>query len=674
MKNEAGVAASASDETAPAGSQLFSRLLIVSFLLVFTVVALGTIKQESPTIDEPVHLLAGYSYLKWGDYRVNPEHPPLAKVLAALPLLALDVKDPRPTAPEWDEIPKQMPGLPATKVAVEMFFVQNDADTLFFYSKLPFVFLAMVLGLFVFLWAEEWFGPVAAAASLILFLTNPVIIAHSTVVHTDMAFATFFFVGTYFFQRTLRSPGWLKAWIPCILFGMAAITKFSAVAIFASWGLMGLVWVLDDESRRDGNRVFTRPGKFIFLSTILLAMTLTAFGLIWAAYGFRFDAVPGGRAQWSYAHVMTPDASALLQDVVSFVARLHLFPDAWIYGELYNVAYARRAAFLLGDISYDGFWLYFPVALLAKTPVPALVLIAAAVVSLFTLGKTDKMKRYILWIPIVVYFTLAVWSRMNIGVRHILPIFPFLFVLAGESAAKLWANRALWKKGFLIFLGAWALWNLIGTYPNYLAFFNEVAGGSRNGHKILLDSNLDWGQDLKSLKAWLDQRRIRKILFLYFGTAEPAYYGIDAVHLPGRFLPPRLSMRRTPEVPYTLAVSANYFYAGRIYSTRPEAAMLDSFRLKEPDAVAGRSILIFNLDPSDPQVNLTLGTIMAWRGEWERAEELLHQTLRSPGFSGAAHEILSQVLARQGKSAEAAYHYDQARALTRSPDSTMGSR
>lgn len=163
MQNKASIAVSRASDEKPreqtaAGTQIFSWLLIVFFLGLSTVVALGTIKNQSPTIDEPLHLLAGYSYLKWGDYRVNPEHPPLAKMFGALPLLALDVKDPRPSAPEWDKIHEQRPGLPATQVAAEMFFLQNDAEALFFYSKLPFVFLALVLGLFVFLWTEEWFG------------------------------------------------------------------------------------------------------------------------------------------------------------------------------------------------------------------------------------------------------------------------------------------------------------------------------------------------------------------------------------------------------------------------------------------------------------------------------------------------------------------------------------
>jgi hypothetical protein len=658
-----------------ADSRLFCWFLIALFVLAFSFVALATVKEKSLTFDEPLHLLAGYSYLKWGDYRVNPEHPPLGKLLAALPLLVFNIKDPRPTAPEWDQIPGRPPGVPTIQVAAEMFFVKNDAERLFFYGKLPLLFLTLVLGVFVFLWAKQWFGSVAAAAALILFATNPNIVAHSTIVHTDMAFATFFFVGTYFFQRALASRGGLvNGLAACFLFGLAAVTKFSAIGIFMAWSLIGVVWIFRSEPRPGGDGIqgCTRQKKTLWLSAMLVAMTLTAFTLTWAAYGFHFAAIPRGGVHWSYADVMPPNAPPLLHRLVSFVAQLHLLPDAWIYGELYNVKYLRRTAFLMGSVSNQGFWLYFPVALLVKTPVPALLLIGLAVAGLFSSLRLDQTGRYILWLPVLVYFLLAVWARMNIGVRHILPIFPFLFVLAAESAGRLWTGRARWKKGCVIFLGLWAFWNVFAAYPNYLAFFNELAGGPKNGHKILLDSNLDWGQDLKGLKAWMDRRGIKKIILLYFGTAEPAYYGIDAVRFPGGLLSPRLSLKQTPGVPYTLAISANYFYAGRIYGTRMEKEVLQQFQFKEPDAVIDHSILVFNLDPSDPRNNIWLGMIMGLSGDWALAEESLRKVLSDLRFSAQAHEMLAQVLAWEGKSKESAYHFDQARTLPRSPEGSMG--
>jgi predicted membrane-bound dolichyl-phosphate-mannose-protein mannosyltransferase len=140
--------------------------------------------QQSPSVDEPVHLLSGYSYLKWGDFRANPEHPPLAKVLAALPLLAFDVRDPRASTPDWDRIPDNKPGPATRNVARKMFFVDNDADRLFFYAKLPMIGLGMILGVFVFLWAKDLYGPTAAAAALFLYCLDPNVLANSQSVHT----------------------------------------------------------------------------------------------------------------------------------------------------------------------------------------------------------------------------------------------------------------------------------------------------------------------------------------------------------------------------------------------------------------------------------------------------------------------------------------------------------
>jgi hypothetical protein len=635
--------------------------MAVGLALVFVFLVLSTIKQKSPTFDEPLHLLGGYSYLKWRDYRVNPEHPPLAKVLAALPLLAFDVKDPRPGNPDWDQILTEKPGIPTAQVAREMFFVRNDAETLFYFAKLPFVVLALTLGLFIFLWSRQWFGSAAAVASVALFASDPNIVAHSSLVHTDVAFTAFFFIGTYFFQRSLFAQRRSDRMLACVLFSLAAITKFSSVGIVLSWGAMALMWIVAPDFAKEPAPIVDRrrTPRLLRVSGLFLGMAATAYLFIWAAYRFQFEAVPGGPAL-DMAQVMPHLPSPLLQGLVGWAGRLGLFPEAWIYGELYNVTLLRRTAFLLGEISNNGFWLYFPIAFLVKTPVPTLILVALAAIGLLTRRDQSSRQRLLLWIPALVYFSIAVGSRMNIGLRHVLPVYPFLFVLAGESAAGLWSSRILWKRGCLVFVAAWALWGSIGSYPHYLAFFNEFAGGAKNGHKILIDSNLDWGQDLKGLRSWMDDNGAKRILLLYFGLAEPAYYGMDAVHLPGSLIPPRISTRANFRVPYTFAVSANYFYGSEIYATKSEAAYLKSFRLKEPVATIGHSILVFNLEPSDPHVNYSLGRIMASRGELQAAEYLFRKAMVAAPSFAAAHEELAQVLARQKKFTEADRHRRQA--------------
>jgi hypothetical protein len=374
------------------------------------------------------------------------------------------------------------------------------------------------------------------------------------------------------------------------------------------------------------------------------------------------------------APVMPETTPLFVRQTASFVTRFHLLPEAWIYGELHTLAFLSRTSFLLGGFSEEGFWLYFPVAFLAKTPLPTLILVSLSFAGLLTRHNFHKRPIFTLWAPVLVYFSIAVWARMNIGIRHILPIYPFLFVLAGESAAALWQSRTVWKRGCLILIGGWALWGSVVTYPNYLAYFNEAAGGPKNGHNVLLDSNLDWGQNLKSLKSWMGEHGVKSILLLYFGQAEPASYGIDAIHIPGSLVRPRTSKRVDSSIPYVLAVSANHFYADRVYSTKVEAEFIRSFRLKKPVATIGHSILVFKLDPSDPQTNYTLGTIMALSGEVSLAEELFRKVLVALPSSARVHEALAQVLAMQQKLAEAEYHYKQALAIYRSQPARPDSR
>lgn len=678
-KNSAAELQKLAPQESPSDTTLSLPVLVSIALgigLAFMLVLLGTIKELSPTFDEPVHVVAGYSYLKWGDYRVNPEHPPLAKALAALPLLAFDIKDPRPANSDWERIPKQQPGIPTVKFARELLFVHNDGAKLFQYAKLPFVIITLILGLFVFLWSLQWFGPVAAIASLTLFATDPNIIAHSTIVHTDMPFTVFFFIGTYFFQRALSTRRWPDGLLACALFSLAAITKFSSVGIVASWSLAGLIWLLQPASSQDSPLAgaVSRRRNLLLLSGLLLGSLLGAYLFTWAAYGFRFAAIPGTEESFVMAPVMPETTPLFVRQTASFVTRFHLLPEAWIYGELHTLAFLSRTSFLLGGFSEEGFWLYFPVAFLAKTPLPTLILVSLSFAGLLTRHNFHKRPIFTLWAPVLVYFSIAVWARMNIGIRHILPIYPFLFVLAGESAAALWQSRTVWKRGCLILIGGWALWGSVVTYPNYLAYFNEAAGGPKNGHNVLLDSNLDWGQNLKSLKSWMGEHGVKSILLLYFGQAEPASYGIDAIHIPGSFVRPRTSKRVDSSIPYVLAVSANHFYADRVYSTKVEAEFIRSFRLKKPVATIGHSILVFKLDPSDPQTNYTLGTIMALSGEVSLAEELFRKVLVALPSSARVHEALAQVLAMQQKLAEAEYHYKQALAIYRSQPARPDSR
>lgn len=212
------------------------------------------------------------------------------------------------------------------------------------------------------------------------------------------------------------------------------------------------------------------------------------------AYGFRFAAIPDGAQTLPIRQVMPK--TPLLNDWLYFIYDYRLLPEAWIYGQLFVLQHIARPTYLLGEISNDGFWSYFPIAFSVKTPLPTLCLLVTGIGLWLSKGKDNRANVYLL-IPPILYFLAAIPSRMNIGLRHLLPIYPFVFVIIGGIVGKFWQDHSGIKRSSVILFGAWYSFSRVTLYPHFLTFFNEFARGPRNGHRILVDSNLDWGQDQK---------------------------------------------------------------------------------------------------------------------------------------------------------------------------------
>jgi hypothetical protein len=354
------------------------------------------------------------------------------------------------------------------------------------------------------------------------------------------------------------------------------------------WLILGGMWVFSDASDGGGRR--PRSRRALRVAGVLLAAVCGAYIFIWAVYGFRYDAVPGGAHRLHFEWVLR-DGSSPLHWIGNFAVRHRLLPEAWLFGQLFVLDTLRRPAYLLGQISPDGFWTYFPVAFAVKTPVPTLILIAAGL-WFISRQPLKRMDRTFLILPPVVYFLLAMSSGINIGLRHILPIYPFLFVLIAGTVVHLWRARgSLWTG--LVFLGIWYVGSTIWIYPHYLAYFNEAAGGPDNGYKILLDSNLDWGQDLKGLKLWMEREHVEKILFVHFGPCDPEYYGIDASYLPGTWILFDPPATQSPTAPRYVAVSPSLLYSPYILGPAAKVEFVNQFKGKQPIAKIGYSIFIY---------------------------------------------------------------------------------
>ena len=561
-------------------------------------------RSASAVFDEPLHLSAGYSYLRWDDYRLNPEHPPLIKKLAALPWLFADAwphelslrdTDLKPAA-QWDtdrllrrvwatglrrsgaeatfgegllygvrpEILARFPQaenpmhLPTQSVFTRTDFL-NDTSTLLFQARLALLPLGLVLALLVWCWARELFGAVGGLVSLALFCGDPNFAAHCGLVTTDAGISLCIFATIFFLWRVLHHASWTNLLGLFLSFGLAFTVKFSAVLLVPMFGLAAGGWII-------ARQIESGSGRTAFWRSVWLFgfASLTAWGIVWAAYSFRFTAAADVK-QAAADEVRTgvpvvdgrePGHFPTVTGTVANFFRTHkLLPEAFICGVASTKgSTGARTAYLWGEHTNGGCWSYFGWTFLLKTPLVSLALMLVGAWSVLQRHGEGRMLGWFIFASAGFYFVVAVAMRFNIGHRHLLPVYPFLFVLAGGAglAIQTWSAGRRWLFGTMtlglilissrvVFFPQAAMaertsspWQLVSPHP--LAYFNELAGGPANGSLALVDSNLDWGQDLNTLHDWLAAHKITQpVALCYFGLADPRAHGIAHDNLPGGF-------------------------------------------------------------------------------------------------------------------------------------------
>ncbi len=560
---------------------LFSILLLTQTVL--------SVREESATFDETAHLPAGYVYWRLGDYGVNPEHPPLVKMLAAFPLLFLNVKIP-PLSPRIGPNPDFQFGN-------QFLYEENDGDRLLFLGRMAVLPLALLLGCVVFLWTKHLFGRGAAMLALLLYSFEPNILAHSPLVNTDLGAACFIFLAVYTFYRLMHRVSVTNLVLVGVSLGLALITKFSAPPLLLILLILSLYLVF---SRQDiavqlpgvsPNSVITRGKKLVLILTALAGLGLLAYGMIWAAYQFRYEGIAPLRQPnqfpWEQVH-----ERPWLSQALKTMREAKLLPESYLYGMAFAVKGLKRWGFLMGKVSIDGWWYYFIVTFLLKTPLPFLLLLATVPLTLPRLWRENRVAVLFLLVPVLVYFAIASASRLNIGHRHILPIYPFLFVIAGSLVSWVRQRRG-YAKGWLVILAAWHVISSVAVFPHYLAYFNELGGGPQNGYKYLVDSNLDWGQDLKGLKRYMDTHGIRRVWLSYFGSANPNYYKIPYNLLPS------IGYSRpggTQEPTSFIAISATNLQGVYFRTVGLDPDYFKDYRQLTPMAKVGYSIFLYRFE------------------------------------------------------------------------------
>jgi hypothetical protein len=500
-------------------SRFFVWCSVAVFLLVIWVQLAGMAWANSATWDEADHTYAAYMQWRHGDFGLNAEHPPLVKFLAALPLLSMHLKEP-PLADQPYRLQEVRGG--------KDFVFQNDANAILFRARMAASVLTILLAVIVFLAAREMFGTGAGLIALGLIAFDPTLLGHSALVTTDAGQACFMLWAVYAFYRYVKVPTVWRLVTVGLVVGLALASKHSSVLLFPMLFLLAVVevWRL----RSSAEEVAASAGRYAGRLALALVVTgVISLAVLWSWYGFRYEArVEGLPLNPTMAAQLQRVPSALEARVLGGVDRLHLLPESYTYGFAHVLFQAKAfQSFLLGTIYPHPVWFYFPVAMVIKSTLTFLVLLAVTAWAVMT-------GRFLAWreilymvIPSVVYMASAMTSGGNIGVRYVLPIYMFLSVAIAGAAWTLIQRDRRWLYAVVVLL-VFQAGSVLHAFPAYVSYGNEAFGGPANVHRYLSDSSSDWGQQLKAVKRYLDERGIKDCWFAYFGqgVAEYGYYGI----------------------------------------------------------------------------------------------------------------------------------------------------
>jgi hypothetical protein len=609
--------------------------------------------EKSATYDEPLHVLGGYMHRHHQDFRINPEDPALFGWLVSLPnprdSLNVDVESQAYRA-IVNEVGMQWPFIWITLYHTP----GNDEQLVLNRSRAVCTILGVVLGAVIAWWSYRLAGAVAAVAATTLYAFCPNFLAHASIVKNDVPLSLVL-LSLMFALWMVGLRGTLpRVAAVALLCGAALGIKYSGV-------LAGPLVVIALTLRAiapttwevAGLKLVTWWQRLAGAVAICLLSAVVAWVCVWAVYGFRYKATPGSDEPFNMqnleqlARVKELQAGKELQRIkmerrgetitdpalltitteeldahqpagivrmILWLDQKQILPQGWLAGFLYTYATTLvRSTYLNGQIQNLGWWYFFPLAMLYKTPLATLAAaggaLGAALAGKLVLGRRN-FRRLEWWgmacvlIAPVLYGATAINANLNLGLRHILPVYPFIFIGIGVVCAIVIAR---WQRvGLLVcsllFIGLMV--ESILSWPSYLPFFNAAAGGERGGLHRLGDSNLDWGQDLKLLARWQEENPDTKLYLSYFGIADPESYGVKATHLPGGYIfapytgnPPQL-----PDQPGVLAISATNLQGIYLDALQVRPAY-DQLRQHEPFGVLGGSIYLYRFPlpalPSD---------------------------------------------------------------------------
>ncbi|MCC6934186.1 MAG: glycosyltransferase family 39 protein [Candidatus Yanofskybacteria bacterium] len=511
--------------------------------IVIVLVAVGfmaaSTQNDSPIVDEVPHIGAGYSYVRMLDMRLNPEHPPLIKDLAGLALLPLPLNERAFALPQWtDQVNGQW-----TFGRAFIFGSENNADIILRVARLPMLGVFLLGAWLVWLWARKRSGETGALIAVTLYAFSPTIMAHGRFVTTDMGAAIGVLAATYTFLQLLRAPTRRSFIWAFIALGLALLAKFSTVLLGPFFLGIALLYGLD--GHWFAASAWRRALRMLGLTA---AVGTAAFvGVVVPVYTLQTWNYPMERQLADTETILDSHADSLLKSAILWGADKPVIRGAthWALGlaMVQQRSAGGNTIYWMGRVVTRGGPSYFPTVYFLKEPLAWWLLVSAAITALIFHHRrrrgeharghwwSDNFDEWVWLLWLAIYWTVSIRSTLNIGVRHLLPIYPFAILLVSGRIAVLleWLkahDARRWRITSLVIalILGWYSFEAIRVWPSSLSYFNQIAGGPSGGYRFVADSNLDWGQDLKRLAQWAEANDVRAISLDYFGWADPAYY------------------------------------------------------------------------------------------------------------------------------------------------------
>ncbi len=562
------------------------QLAVIAVLILFMIIQeVISITQNSLTSDENLYIGAGKEIFETGNLRtvVVMAHPPLSYYIGSIFLIPLKFEKRIWQNHDW-------------KRGQDLIFHSGyDPNKIIFFSRLPFVFLSVFLALYVLKWATELYGVKSGIIALFLYSFNPSIIAYSGIVITDFTVAAMMFIAIYYFWKLFKEPSRKNLILSGIFLGFALLSKITAILLIFIFTILGIICIYHGKYKISIKKLIKN----------LLIMLFISFLLIFSFYGFQFGTLSNSLPSEFYvdkARQELSKAGFFSKQLIYIYDNVPLPIPSYIgeIGYLFYISSQPNPGYIFGRVTNNVVWYYVYVTFLLKTGITLLIFLAMLFVFRKRLPQKDLLTNLSLWLPILLVFANFSLTNKISGVRHILLVYPFMFILVSNLV-----NVKLNKQKKYIFIISVLLFyyalSAILIAPHYMAYISEIFLGPNNAHKIIVGSSIDHGQDLYRLKKYMDKNNIKKIKLSYFGQADPKDYNISYEYLPSPnffvWVPdykiPPLNERKEDCSEKKELIAISITNLKNVYLTNKTC--FDWLKKSEPIDKAGYSIFIYDI-------------------------------------------------------------------------------